>query len=167
MKNLTENQQEIIDLIINEFELINEQKATETNDIFAYIDSAVNQKKLYAEEMKHRNEAYLNVLNEKVDATIERISNIVNRYGYTCDLHETHEESGIVEYFLLRVCGFGEAIKWFYLHTNRENKDGIRSYSNTDIRIYQTFQCTDGISDCNLDKCVADVLIKKLKSEIK
>lgn len=167
MKNLTENQQEIIDLITNEFVLINKKKATETDDIFAYIDSAVNQKKLYAEEMKQRNVLYESVINEKVDATIERISNIVNRYGYTCDISDTSESDGIIEYFLLKICGGGEAIKWFYLYTKRERKEDILSYTNTDIEIYQRFQRTDGISDCNLEKCVANAIIRKLKSQIK
>jgi hypothetical protein len=166
MKNLTENQQEIIDLIINEFQLINEQKATENDDIFAYIDSAVNEKKLYAEEMKHRNEAYRNVIDEKVDATIERISNIVNRYGFTCDMDSTREDDGIVEYFLLRICGGGEAIKYFYLYTNRERREGITSYADTDVKIYLSFQRMDGVKDCDLDKCVADALIRRLKSQI-
>jgi hypothetical protein len=167
MKNLTENQQEIIDLITNEFVLINKKKATETDDIFAYIDSAVNQKKLYAEEMKQRNVLYESVINEKVDATIDRISHIVNRYGYTCDIDDTSESDGIIEYFLLKICRGRDAIKWFYLYTSRERKEDILSYKNTDIEIYQRFQRTDGISDCNLEKCVANTLISKLKAQIK
>jgi len=168
MKNLTENQQEIIDLITNEFVLINEKKATESDDIFAYIDSAVNEKKLYAEEMKQRNEAYRNVLNEKVDSFVDNISHIVNRYGYTCEIHETSETSGdVAQYFLVKILGEFGSIQWFYLYTNIETKDGIHSYANTDFTIYKRHQRDDLIKDCDIDKFVANVIINQLKSKIK
>jgi hypothetical protein len=168
MKNLTENQQEIIDLIINEFELINEQKATETDDIFAYIDSAVNEKKLYAEEMKQRNELYESVIMEKINATHIRINNIVSRYGGECEIYSVSKSEGVICYshFIIRIQT--DKIADLYLYTNQYRKENILSYTDVDIKIYKKYRGEgDVINDANLEKYIADLVIRKLKSQIK
>ena len=168
MKNLTENQQEIIDLITNEFVLINEKKATESDDIFAYIDSAVNEKKLYAEEVKQRNELYESVIMEKINATHIRINNIVSRYGGECEIYSVRKSEGVIDYshFIIRIQT--DKIADLYLYTYQYRKENILSYTNVDIKIYKEYRGEgDGINDANLEKYIADLVIKKLKSQIK
>jgi hypothetical protein len=168
MKNLTENQQEIIDLIINEFQLINEQKATEHDDIFAYIDSAVNQKKLYAEEMKQRNALYESVIVEKCDAIEERIFNIVHRYGFRLENYYTNETMcGLIRYTELKIHLDADTRKSLYLYTNLSNEENIESYTNTDVMICDGYESSTQIKDANLEKYIADLIIRKLKREIK
>jgi hypothetical protein len=168
MKNLTETQQEIIDLITNEFVLINEQKATESNDIFAYIDSAVNQKKLYAEEVKQRNALYESVIMEKINATHIRINNIVSRYGGECEIYSVSKNEGVIDYsnFIIRIQT--DKIAELYLYTNKDRKEWLLSYTNVDIKIYPRYM-KEGhlIKDADLDKHIADLIINKLKSQIK
>ena len=168
MKNLTENQQEIIDLIINEFKLINEQKATEQDDIFAYIDSEVNQKKLYAEEVKQRNELYESVIMEKINATHIRINNIVSRYGGECEIYSVSKNEGVIDYsnFIIRIQT--DKIAELYLYTNKDRKEWLLSYTDVDIKIYPSYmKGGHRIKDNDLDKHIADLIINKLKSQIK
>jgi hypothetical protein len=167
MKNLTENQQEIIDLITNEFVLINEKKATETDDIFAYIDSSVNEKKLYAEEMKQRNTLYENVIVEKCNDIEYRILNIVERYGYGVENYHTSKSCNLIHYTELRIYFGNDKYQSLYLYTKIEDKENIDSYANTDIRIYQGYRREGEIQDANLEKFVADLIIKQLKNQIK
>lgn len=168
MKNLTENQQEIIDLITNEFVLINEKKATESDDIFAYIDSAVNEKKLYAEEVKQRNELYESVIMEKINATHIRINNIVSRYGGECEIYSVSKNEGVIDYsnFIIRIQT--DNIAELYLYTNKDRKEWLLSYTDVDIKIYPRYR-EEGhlIKDADLDKYIADLIINKLKSQIK
>jgi hypothetical protein len=167
MKNLTENQQEIIDLITNEFVLINEKKATESDDIFAYIDSAVNEKKLYAEEMKKRNELYESVIVEKFDAIEDRIFNIVHRYGFRLEhFYTAHTMQDLIRYteFKLWFASDYHAIK---IRTNVSVKENIESYDNTDVLIRDGFDDNKHIQDADLEKYIADIIIKLLKREIK
>jgi len=169
MKNLTENQQEIIDLIINEFELINEQKATESDDIFAYIDSAVNEKKLYAEEMKQRNALYESVIIEKCDAIEERIFNIVHRYGFRVQNSYTNRTivDDLITYIELRIWFASDSHQSIKIRTNLSSKENIESYSNTDVTICDGYDARIHIQDANLEKYIADLVIRKLKREIK
>ena len=168
MKNLTENQQEIIDLITNEFVLINEKKATESDDIFAYIDSAVNEKKLYAEEMKQRNALYESVIVEKCDAIEDRIFNIVHRYGYRLENYYTaHTHQDLIRYTELKIWLDTNTYKSLYLYPNVDSKENIESYVNTDVQVYEEYSMQKKIQDSNLEKFVADLIIETLKREIK
>ena len=167
MKNLTENQQEIINLITNEFVLINEKKATQTDDIFAYIDSAINEKKLYAEEMKQRNALYESVIVEKCNDIEYRILNIVERYGYGVENYHTSKSYNLIHYTKLQIHFGNDVYQSLYLYTKIEDKEDIDSYANTDIRIYQGYRREGEIRDSELEKFVADLIIKQLKKQIK
>jgi hypothetical protein len=168
MKNLTENQQEIIDLITNEFVLINEKKATESDDIFAYIDSAVNQKKLYAEEMKQRNALYESVIVEKCDDIEDRIFNIVHRYGYRLEHYYTaHTLYDLIRYTEFKIWFENNTYHAIKIRTNVSVKENIESYDNTDVMIRDGFDDNKQIQDANLEKYIADLIIKVLKREIK
>lgn len=168
MKNLTENQQEIIDLITNEFVLINEQKATENDDIFAYIDSAVNEKKLYAEEMKQRNALYESVIVEKCDAIEERIFDIVHKYGFRLENYYTNQTMcGLIRYTEFKLWFASDSYHAIKIRTNVSDKENIESYDNTDVIIRDGFDDNIQIQDANLEKYIADLIIKVLKREIK
>lgn len=168
MKNLTENQKEIIDAIITEFELINEQKATETNNIFAYIDSAVNEKKLYAEEMKQRNELYESIIVEKFDAIKDRIFNIVHRYGFRLErLGTAHTLYDLIRYTDFKFWLGDDTYYAIRIHTNVSSKENIESYDNTDVIIRDGFDERVQIQDADLEKYIADIIIRHLKREIK
>ena len=168
MKNLTENQQEIIDLITNEFVLINEKKATETDDIFAYINSAVNEKKLYAEEMKQRNASYESVIVEKCDAIEDRIFNIVHEYGFRLENYYTSQTMcGLIRYTELKIWLDTDTYKSIYLYTNYDSVEDIKSYTNTDVLICEGYDVKGQVKDDNLEKFIADIVIYQLKKQIK
>ena len=167
MKNLTENQKEIIDLITNEFVLINEKKVTETDDIFVYIDSAVNEKKLYAEEMKQRNSLYESVIVEKCNAIEDRIFNILHRYGFRVEHYYTnHTFDDLIRYTEFKLW-FGSEYHAIKIYTNVSSKENIESYDNTDVIIKDGFDDNIQIQDSKLEKYIADLIIRVLKREIK
>ncbi len=175
MKNLTENQQEIIDLITSEFVLINEKKATETDDIFAYIDSAVNEKKLYAEEMKQRNAIYEKVIYEKMNSIVDRIDNIVNKYGGVCKFKWESDgiyninEIRVQKYTEFVICFNGREEARFNFFTDISREMDIKAYDNTNLGIiyYDLLNNSRILKDEELDKHIANIVINRLKREIK
>lgn len=184
MKNLTENQQEIIDLITNEFVLINEKKATETDDIFAYIDSEVdqfqeevNKRKLYIETIKKRNDIYEEIIVEKMDSILERVNKIVSKYCGYCKMgREWKDGGGLICSRVIEVYFMGyknESVYYFSLklETNRQmEEDYLYLYSDTDVEITldQDGKCYAlVIEESELDKKVAELVIENLKYMIK
>lgn len=169
MNNLTTTQQELIEQITNEFVLINKKKNFDADDIFAYIDSAVNEQKLYVEEMKKKNELYDGVVVEKIFAMVDRINEIVSVYGFDCSVKHISRsyDNEIVHYANIIIASKTAKLDEFYLYTNTEDKKSKTSYIDTDIEIYRGYMRCRKLEDGELNKYIADKLIIYLKSQIK
>lgn len=162
MNNLTQKQNDLINLITNEFKLINENNAIKSNDIFDYIDKKVNEKKRLCEELRNRNVAYKNLILQKFEAFTDRISNIVNRYGYTCAIDSYRETYGIIEYAQIKIRRNDVVVKEIYLYTDLGTPECILSYISTDFKIYRQYPKYEEIQDCYFDRFIANLMISEL-----
>jgi len=174
MKTLTQKQQEIISQIEKEFSFVNEQQVNGCDDIFAFIDSAVNEKQQYADDVKRNNAIFEKVIQEKAECIVERMNDVLERYGFECIIDYSSEWRGeLIEYYRLKIIfnGFNDdyrktIYKNIYVYTNRDDKDSIVSYVDSDVCIYEKWQRTNKILDNDLEKYVASLIIEKLKSKI-
>lgn len=175
MKNLTQKQQEIISQIEKEFSLANKQQVNGCDDIFAFIDSAVNEKKQYAEECKRNNAILEKAIKCNAEGIVERINDVLERYGFECIVDYIYKWKGeLVEYYKLKIIfnGFNDdyrrvKYKELFLYTKMGGNDGIIGYKDSSIRICENYRSDSVIADNDLEKYIASLIIEKLKSKIK
>lgn len=181
MKNLTTTQQEIINSIISEFELLNKpyhSDAGDYYDLLEYIDSAINEKERFLQEIKITNRAYEDANKEQVLQIVDKMNGILNRFGYNCEFHYASDSGGhgISEYFTIRINWVGhlsdhkntETTSIFF-YSNKANKDRLWYLKDSSLTISKKYN--DNQSKLNsvdeLLKYVADLIIEKKKSLIK
>ena len=111
MKTLTKTQKTIIDSIVKEFEQFNAPIVeSDPNDLIAFINNALNDKKRFIDEVKITNKAYDKANESQVMEYINQMNSILNAFGYYCELYYAKEEStgrGYKEYFKVRITWSG------------------------------------------------------------
>lgn len=178
MKNLTDNQQEIINSIISEFESLNKpyhSDAGDYYDLLEYIDSAINEKERFLQEIKITNRAYEDANKQQVLQIVEKLNGLLNRFGYNCEFHyaSNFRGLGISEYFAIRINWVGHLSDHkntdVYFYSNLANKDGLWYLKDSSLTISKKYSDNQSKLDSvdELLKYVAELIIEKKKSLIK
>jgi hypothetical protein len=111
MKNLTKQQRQLVDGIINEFESINKKcSVTECDDLIAMIDGAIDEKQRFMDEIRVSNKAYDQANRIQVLDYISKMNALLNRYGYDCELNYEKRSRGYAEYFEVMINWHGHYV---------------------------------------------------------
>lgn len=122
----------------------------------------------------------------KTYAINKRIFNVINTYGYTCELDYTYkiDDTDIIEYSKIKIYDGDECIKSLYIYSNINVFNGKASYSDTDIKIYLEYRYkyipkgieipngpiiyyrAEWIADSNnLEKFITNLIVEYLKEQ--
>lgn len=175
MNNLTNTQQELVNQLINEFTRINKTDEP-TDDIFAYIDGAVDSKRKLREELNALNNVREQTIighAERIEATLQPI---LNKYGYYIDYKCIQESDRLLRYILITL--YWDIDKEFsdgrrlettlYIQPNTKTNDGIQYYADAEFKVedrYYGAQYTWTDME-SLKKYVADQIIMRLKRKV-
>lgn len=175
MNNLTNTQQELVNQLINEFTRIN--KADEpTDDIFAYIDGAVDSKRKLREELNALNNVREQTIIGHADRIEATLQPILNKYGYDIDYECIQPSDSLLQYILIKLywgvnSQYSDGRRWetkLYINTNKKTQDGIQYYADADFKVYET-SCSNYPTWTDMEslkKYVADQIIMRLKRKV-
>ena len=179
MKTLTKTQKTIIESIVKEFEQFNvPTSGADTNDLIAFINNAVDEKKRFVDEIKITNKAYDKANQSQVLEYVNQMNGVLNIFGYDCELLEPSRSGFGRDYALY----FQVKITWsghkkdnglleytdIFFYANNVIEENTPYLADASIRIYKKYLREDKIDSLDdLLKYVADLIIKKRKSLIK
>jgi hypothetical protein len=113
------------------------------------------------------------VIIERIYALLDRVNNIINKYGGECKISNIDKyDNGVIYYSSFDILIQNESFSELNLYTNIAHKEGIPSYIDADIKIHKEEQLikpyvkSEPIEDANLEKYIDDLIIEKLKSPI-
>lgn len=172
MNNLTNTQQELVNQLINEFTRINKTDEP-TDDIFAYIDGAVDSKRKLREELNALNKVREQTIighAERIKATLQPI---LNKYGYDIRYKCVKNIEGFLEYIEITLCwektedGKRRYITDLYIMTEIGTKDNIKYYKDADFGVCDRMNGYVRWVDMeSLKKYVADKIVEHLKQKV-
>lgn len=178
MKNLEKDQKEILNSLTKEFvELNSMQKHDHINDLFALIDSQINDKAVFKKEALAKTAAFDKINDKKVNGIIELINKLLSKYGYEAVLHF---KSGIgsgrsySEYYCVRIIWNGHLNNYrrsetsdFYIYTDQKCEYSTWHLVSTRLCITNDYSKRTGeMTVEELTKYIATEIIKKQQEKI-
>jgi hypothetical protein len=165
-KNLTTSQEKIVKDLIAEFETLNAQESVDSDDLCAYIDNALDERKRKRDDVDRKNQLTVKRHIEYLTALVSDIRPLAKRYHIDIDMPTSMSSEMIIR---LKFCApennnwVVKKIKNIKVRIHYTNVEGKTLYCEMDKLCIQfftddyTFKLTDKAS---LPKQFADEIIR-------